>query len=909
MTERRAAPRSVAAPAFARYRAPIALAVAALVLLGIFAFARLPVDFLPSPEVPRLRVQVPVPGLTPETIADKVMRPLEAALLDTPGVATVESVATPGNVAADLYLRHYRDADAVQQEVSARLEHLRTILPAAVAPPVLSRLDAARAAAELTVTARGGDPLALRDWVDGELAKRLRELPGAATVQAQGGAAREIVVRPDQRRLAGFGIGFDEVIQALRNEREPQARISAPPMKRRHGREVMQSGNVAAVAAMPVTLPNGESIPLSEVADVTLGEAAGAEHASADGAAVMTVTVQAQARAARAEVADRVRAEIDWMRANRLIPAGIEVHFATRQLEQAGRVEKRLVAALIGGFLLALLVVYLLSGSGRRARILGAIMAASIGSACVGMLLMKLTLNAMTLGALALACGLLAACAILMFERARPAEPAAGFASPVVTALILPVALASLAFGGGEVEALFRGFIPVFSGAWMVSALLAWIVVPAFDTARRRTRPWTRVSRRALQRTRRLYGRLLGVLWRRPWLPPLVALAFVGATAFLFLARHPQTLPAFNPAPGATLSWRLRGPDSARLALLGDDLARRLRALPALRDVVNSARLTQAEYVLHLDEARAAELGLDITNVGRDLAIALAGVAAGSIRDADRRYDIRMQLPPRESADAIARGRLLLLGELKDRPAVYLRDVATVERGTVPAQIRHENGLPQIRVTAVVAAQATPRRAAAEIRRSLREYTLPAGYALSGDGVGESAARAARDMRLPVLALCFVLAALLLWRRSWRVVLPVMACAVIVATAVTALLIRLPLPFSVWFGAVVAVGIAAFHAAAFVLPIEAMHHAGALSRRTLRQAARDRWHPALTMTLAAIAGMAPLMAFGGVTDALRPLIAVVAASLILAFLASVLFIPSLYFLLTRREQTPGQPHL
>jgi len=907
MTERRAARPSVAAPALTRYRAPIALTVAVLALLGIFAFGRLPVDFLPALEAPRLRVQVAVPGLTPGVIEDKVMRPLEAALLDTPGVARVDSVATPGSVAADLYLQHYRDADAVQQEVTARLEHLRTMLPAALAPPALSRLDAARTAAELTVTARDRDPLALRDWVDGELVKRLRELPGVETVPAQGGAAREIVVLPDQRRLAGFGIGFDDVIQALQKGREPEARIATPPVKQRRGREVMQSGNVAAVAAMPVTLPGGESIPLSEVADVTLGEATAAKRAAPGAAEVMTLTVQNQPPAARTDVADRVRAEIDWMRANRLIPEGIEVHFVTRQLDQARRVEKRLVAALVGGVVLALLVAYFLSGSGRRTRILGAITVASIGSAWVGMLFMKLTLNAMTLGALALASGLLGVCAILTFERARPAAGAAAFASPITTALTLPVALASLAFAGGRIEALFRGFILVFCVAWIVSALLAWTVVPAFD-APRRTKPWTRMPGRAMQYTRQIYGRVLSVLLRRPLLLPVLAMTFVGAMAFILFTRHPQTLPAFNPVPGATLSWRLRGPDGARLAALGDELAQRLRALPELHDVVNSARLTREELVLHLDEARAAELGLDITDVGRALAIALTGITAGSIRDADHRYDIRMQLPPRESADAVARGRLLLLGELKDRPAVYLRDVATVERSTVPAEIRHENGRPAIRVTAIAAAQAPPRRIAAETRRALRGYTPPAGYELSGDGIGESATRVAREIRLPALALGFVFA-VLLWQRSWRAVLAVMACGVIVATAVTALLFSLPLPFSVWFGAVIAIGIAAFYASAFVMPIEALRRIGALSRRTLAQTARDLWRPMLIMTLVAIAGMTPLMLLGGTAVVLRPIVIIVSASLILAFLASVLFIPPLYFLLTRREQSPAQSHL
>ena len=908
MTERRAARLPVVAPAFARFRAPIALSAAALGLLGIFAFERLPVDFLPSLETPHLRVQVPVPGLTPAEIEDKVMRPLEGALLGTPGVITVESVATPGNTVVDLYLHHFRDVDGVQQEVASRLEHLKTTLPAAVATPMLSRLDAARTAAELTVTARDRDPLALRDWVDGELVKRLRELPGVATVQARGGVVREIVVRPDQRRLAGFGIGFDDIIQGLQKAREPEARISTPPVMHPRGRAVMQSGNVAAVAAMPLTLPSGESIPLSEVAEVTLGEETGAGRVSPNGAEPVTLTVQNQSRAARADVFEHVRAEIDWMRANRLIPEGIEVRFLTRPFEQARRIAGRLVAALVGGTLLALLTAYFISGSGRRTWILAVIQVVSVQTAFIGLWLAGQALNATTLGALALASGLLGACAILMFERAKPAADAPSV-SPVMTAMILPVALVSLAFAGGEIEALFREFIPVLTGAWIISALLTWIVVPAFDSARRRARPWTMAARRAMQNTRRFYGRLLGALLRRPWLPLILALVFVGAMAVAFFHRYHETPPAFNPVPGAAMTWRLRGPDATRLAALGDDLQQRLHALPGLTEVVNSARLTQEQYVLHLDDTRAGELGLDITEVGRALAIALTGVSAGSIRDADHRYDIRMELPPRESADAVTRGRLLLLGELKHRPAVYLRDVATVERSAAPAEIWHENGLPEIRVTGTVAADATPRRIAADARRALEGYTLPPGYELSGDGAGGSAARDAHEQMLPALALSFVFAALILWQRSWRVATMVTGCAVIVALAVATLLINMPSPFSIWFGAVIAIGIAAFYAAVFVMAIEATCQAGVLSRRTLAQAARDLWRPMLTMTLMAIAATVPLMLLGGTVIVLRSLIIIVVASLILAFLASVLIIPPLYYLMTRMEQSPVRSHL
>jgi multidrug efflux pump subunit AcrB len=897
MNDRRAA-RSATALLPVRYRVPAALVLAALVLLGLFAFVRLPAGFPPVPEALRLGVEVPVPGLTPAQIEEKIMRPLEAALHGTPGIARIDSLATPGQLAIELVLEHDTDAGAVQQEVAARLAHARAMLPAAVAAPVLSWHDDSRPAAVLTVTARDRDPLALRDWADSELGKRLSVLPGVAAVVSHGAAVRAILVRPDQRRLAGFGIGFGDIIQALQGQPDPPAQLAAPPTKPRHGRAILQPGNVAAVAAMPVRLPGGESIPLSELAEVTLVEQA----APGAAAAVVTLAVQPRARAVRADVYEQVRTELEWLRANRLIPADITVQWAARPADAAGIV-RRLSVALFGGWLLALLAAYVLCGL-RRARILAAITAAAAGSALVAMFLLSLTLNSMTLGALALAGGWLGASAILMFGRTGSAITLA-----LAAILTLPLALAPLAFAGGEVQALFRGFVIVLGLAWIMAALLAAVTVPAFDTRQRHTPPWAVLGRQALRLWRSRYRRALGALLRRPWVLPLLVLAFVSVLTALFFLRQPDPQPAFRPAPGAALSWRLRGADGKRLAVLAEALARRLRAAPSLREVANSAQRMQEQYVLHLDAARASEFGLDLTDVGRALAIAIDGITAGSIRDGDRRYDIRVQLPSREAQDAIARGRLLLLGELKDRPAVYLRDVATVERAAVPAQIWHENGLPAIVVTAVAAPDAAPQRIASDIRRALASDALPPGYVLSGDGVADTSAGAVAHRRLPLLSLVLVCTALGVWRRSWRLALVVAAGTGAVAAVAAALLLRLPLPFSVWVGTTLAVGIAAFPIAAAALPLEALRRAGVLSRRALSRGAQQAAYALLVMMPVALAAMVPLAWLGATAGVLRPLVVITGVSLILGFLAGILFIPSLYFLLTPREQVAVRPHL
>src|SRR3990167_3745695 len=106
---------------------------------------------------------------------------------------------------------------------------------------------------EFNLTSRTHDPLALRDWVETGFAKRLRELPGVATVEITGGTVREILVMPDQRRLAGYGLSFEDLLQAIRKNPEVDSRVSQSPVKKRTRREPMLSGSLAAVAAVPVS--------------------------------------------------------------------------------------------------------------------------------------------------------------------------------------------------------------------------------------------------------------------------------------------------------------------------------------------------------------------------------------------------------------------------------------------------------------------------------------------------------------------------------------------------------------------------------------------------------------------------------------------------------------------------------
>lgn len=842
-----------------RHRSVVVVFLLALILSGLFAWGHLPVDLPPGREAPRLIVAVAAPGLSAPAIEQHLTRPLERLLAGTAGVVAMDSVTGYGEVRIELTLGRRRDAEAVQREVEARLNRATTFWPASLEPPVLTLTDAASIAAEFILTSRTHDTLALRDWVEVGFAKPLRELPGVAAVDVEGGAVREILVVPDQRRLAGHGLAFEELLRAIR--KNPEASLHAPtvPAKGRSQRAPLQSGNLAAVAALPVALPGGESVSFAEVASLSLSHKARAVASRADGAETVRVTLKRQPRAALSEVAARTLAQVDWMGANRLFPDGIEVQSSMTPLDELRRPMRAMAYAFFGGFALVLAAAYVFCGSGRRVLILGVIVMAALQGVVIVMAMSGVSLDAMTLGGMVLGTGLFAGSVLLMFERAKRPVPGDGVPPVIAAAVVMLAALVPVWFFGGEWVAPYRGLVSAFAGAWLLAALLAWWLVPLFDARPRRRSgaSWRTTIRHLMAGWQHSSDVMQRRLMRRavPALLTTLVIVVMSAGALFMKGREAPVSPD---APGQEITLQLRGPDEADLTAAADDIVQRLSAMPGWRAVMHSAQATVEEWVLHLDEERARDLGVDIAMAGKALAIATTGITAGSFHDADHRYDVRLQLSPTELA-GIAGGKILLLGELKQRPAVLLRDVATLERAVMPAQLRRHHGMPEIEIIA------TPEPDAASAEKKMGalfgELHLPTGYQLVS-GRADEAARAEGEPLTLAQSLLLVFIALSLLQRSWRAALMTILGAgiTLIVTGAVLVLSGLSLSPTLWLGALLLLGIVAGRAAALA-------------------PGRQAFRPLLVLTVTAIVGMMLLIWVNGGFPALPVLAIVLTAGL------------------------------
>jgi len=1000
------------------------------IVLGLFALSRLAIDLLPHLIYPQIGVRILDPAVPTNIMEDQVTRQIEEQLAITEDSSGVESTTLEGTAELELYFDYGKDIDVALRDASTRLDRAKRFLPTTIDPPIIFKRDPAQIPVmEFVVSSRLRDMTELRSWTDDVFAKFFLNLPGVAAVEVGGGLVREVHVLPDQRRLAGLGLSVEAIVQAIErgNIDSPAGRLRMAGQEYT-SRTAGRIASVAALGALPIRLPSGESLPLSEVAQVIDAHQDERIRVRYNGTPGVRVAVQKQPTANTVDVAEVVNARLAELRARQLVPEDTQVDIVSNQAVYVRQSLDNATYAALAGATLAMLVVYCFLGSVRGTLIIGSAIPISIMIAFVIMALGGLSLNLMTLGGLALGVGMLVDNTIVMLENIErhqregesgidAAENAAAeVTSPIIAATSTNMAaVLPFLFISGLVGLLFRELIFTITASIVASLMVAVTLVPAL-AARGKPPPPSRVTR-AVQAfvagAQRLYVPLVAVILKAPWLVVALAVALLAGSGALFfqLTGKQAFLPTMDDGrvqvqvftdPGGALeemdatvrllerlahaqgavqgisvvaggsifgrtqrerpnrstlsiqlvpvaeraqsverwvddferavsaaqlagvkvlarpagvrgvrvsradediSVRVQGPDLALLATLGDRLVERLRGRPGLRNAQHSAEEQRQEFAVRVDRTRAAELGVDVTQIGRALRVALDGVVVSDFIEADRAYDVRVRLPQGTIDSPAALEAILLFGAQGGRPAAYLGDLAGVELVVAPSEIRRENQRRIVEASAALTGKVPLGAVVRDLRDDLRGFELPPGYSLYFGGTYDSLARGNVLVgTLAGLALFLVFVVMAVQYESLRnpAVIMLGVPFALIGVVLGLLATGLPLSMPVWLGIIMLIGVVVNNAIVLVEYVELLRQRGKALVEAIVEAARLRLRPILMTTLTTVAGMSPLaFGLGEGSELLRPLAVCMVFGLLISMFVSLLLIPSLYLLAHR----------
>jgi len=186
-----------------------------LALAGAWSASNLPIDAFPEIAPTQVKIILKAPGMTPEEVEARIVRPLEQELLGVPNQTVMRAMAKYGIADVTIDFKDGTDVYWARQQISERLTTVRDSLPDTVEgglAPVSTALS------ELFMfTIEGGDLTleerrSLLDWV---IRPSLRTLPGVADVNALGGRVKTFDIIPDETAMLATGVSLEQLYDTV----------------------------------------------------------------------------------------------------------------------------------------------------------------------------------------------------------------------------------------------------------------------------------------------------------------------------------------------------------------------------------------------------------------------------------------------------------------------------------------------------------------------------------------------------------------------------------------------------------------------------------------------------------------------------------------------------------------------
>ncbi len=333
-------------------------------------------------------------------------------------------------------------------------------------------------------------------------------------------------------------------------------------------------------------------------------------------------------------------------------------------------------------------------------------------------------------------------------------------------------------------------------------------------------------------------------------------------------------------------------------------------AFPPLIDT----KIDQPQAEIVLDRDKVADLGLNLQQVGADLAAMIGGNFVNRFNISGRSYKVIPQVERTERLNPSQLEQIYVTGP--DDKLIPLSTIATIKNSTVPRSL---NRMQQLNAVTISGVAIRPLDQALKFLETEARKILPKGYNL--DYTGESRqlrTEGSKFLGAFMLAVVLIFLVLAAQFNSFRDPLIILLGSVPLALfgALIFVFLKLPNPNLSFFtngwttsfniysqvGLVTLVGLIAKNGILIVEFANKLQESGLDKVAAVAQAARTRLRPVLMTTIATVCGHFPLTLVTGAGAAARNSIGLVlVGGMTIGTIFTLLIIPSVYVLLAREH--------
>ena len=402
-----------------RQRMIVVLSAIMLFIFGIYSFLTIPIDAFPDVSSAQVKIILKAPGMAPEEVENRVVRPLELELLGLPNQKSLRSLSKYGiaditidfNDGTDIYLAR----NMVNEKLSMAMGDLPSGVSGGLAPIVTPLSDMFMFTIESTDDSIS--EVQKRQLLDFTIRPALRNIKGVADVNRLGGYAKAIAIVPDFDDMARLGITISDLEQVL----EANLKNDGAGRVSRDGESFLvkvQTGstNIEEIKSIPIITKFG-FVRVGNFCDVIESHMTRLGLVTIDGKGETTQGLVLSLKGANSRDAIKeIKIKMEELKAE--LPQSIDLRIFYDRSQLTQKAVNNVIKTLAEAVVLIVILLFLFLGDVRAAVAVSVILPLAIAVAFVMMSYYGISANLMSLGGLAIAVGILVDSAVVTVENA-----------------------------------------------------------------------------------------------------------------------------------------------------------------------------------------------------------------------------------------------------------------------------------------------------------------------------------------------------------------------------------------------------------------------------------------------------------------------------------------------------------
>ena len=474
-------------------RRPVLASVVSLLILvlGLRAYAVLPILQFPRTENALVTVTTIYYGADPDVVAGFITTPLENAIAQANGIDYMNSVSQSGVSTITVTLRLNYDADKALTEINTKVASVLNQLPPGTLQPTLTvKIGQTIDAMYIGFNSGTLAPNQITDYLTRVVQPKLQAVPGVQTAELLGQKVFALRAWLDPQKLAAFGLTATDVSQALTandyisgigNTKGQMVQVNLAASTSLHSAEEFRN--------LVIKQSGGAIVRLKDVANVTLGAEDYESEVGFDGKQAVYIGILVAPAANLLEVIAGIHKVFPEIQA--LLPHGLNGEIIYDSTEFVHSAINEVIRSLAEALIIVTLVVFIFLGSMRASIIPTVAIPLSLVGTLIILLAFGYSINLLTLLALVLAIGLVVDDAIIVVENVSrhleegltpmdaAIQAARELGGPIIAmTVVLAAVYVPIGFQSGLTGALFAEFAFALVGAVTISGIVALTLSP-----------------------------------------------------------------------------------------------------------------------------------------------------------------------------------------------------------------------------------------------------------------------------------------------------------------------------------------------------------------------------------------------------------------------------------------------